>query len=159
MEGSPYFDRRPYVEADAAGRVVYAEYHRTVGDHVREVAAAGLTLVDLVEPEWPGWNDQVWGGWGPERGRYLPGTATSARHSSPSTGRPTRRTSLPWSTDTPRRTRRWARRSCTSRASRSTHCERAHRDNDINHHEPPLRRGVPPMSESVNLPALGESAT
>lgn len=70
-----YFDRRPYVEADAAGRVLYAEYHRTVGDHVRDVAAAGLRLTDLVEPEWPEWNDQVWGGWGPERGRYLPGTA------------------------------------------------------------------------------------
>jgi SAM-dependent methyltransferase len=69
-----YFDRRPYVEL-AAGRVVYAEYHRTVGDHVRDVVAAGLTLLDVVEPEWPGWNTQVWGGWGPERGAYLPGTA------------------------------------------------------------------------------------
>ncbi|RPF21212.1 methyltransferase family protein [Myceligenerans xiligouense] len=70
-----YFDRRPYVETDDAGRVSYAEYHRTVGDHVRDVAAAGLRLVDLVEPEWPAWNSAVWGGWGPERGRYLPGTA------------------------------------------------------------------------------------
>lgn len=70
-----YFDRRPYVETDAADRVVYAEYHRTIGDHVRDVAAAGLVLTDLVEPEWPDWNTQVWGGWGPERGRYLPGTA------------------------------------------------------------------------------------
>jgi SAM-dependent methyltransferase len=69
-----YFDRRPYVE-EAGGRVVYAEYHRTVGDHVRDVVAAGLTLLDVVEPEWPAWNDQVWGGWGPERGAYLPGTA------------------------------------------------------------------------------------
>jgi SAM-dependent methyltransferase len=70
-----YFDRRPYVETDDAGRVAYAEYHRTVGDHVREIAGAGLRLVDLVEPEWPAWNTEVWGGWGPERGRYLPGTA------------------------------------------------------------------------------------
>ncbi|GAB2473668.1 class I SAM-dependent methyltransferase [Xylanimonas ulmi] len=70
-----YFDRRPYVEQDASGRVVYAEYHRTVGDHVRDVVTAGLRLLDLVEPEWPAWNDQVWGGWGPERGAYLPGTA------------------------------------------------------------------------------------
>lgn len=70
-----YFDRRPYVEQDAAGRVLYAEYHRTVGDHVRDVVAAGLRLVDVVEPEWPAWNEQVWGGWGPERGAYLPGTA------------------------------------------------------------------------------------
>lgn len=72
---SSYFDRRPYVEADDTGRVAYAEYHRTVGDHVRDIAAAGLRIVDLVEPEWPAWNTAVWGGWGPERGRYLPGTA------------------------------------------------------------------------------------
>ncbi len=70
-----YFDRRPYVEQDAAGRVLYAEYHRTLGDHVRDVVAAGLHVLDVVEPEWPAWNTQVWGGWGPERGAYLPGTA------------------------------------------------------------------------------------
>ncbi len=70
-----YFDRRPYVESDAAGQVVYAEYHRTVGDHVRDVVAAGLELVDVVEPEWPDDNDEVWGGWGPVRGKLLPGTA------------------------------------------------------------------------------------
>jgi SAM-dependent methyltransferase len=70
-----YFDRRPYVEQAADGTVLYAEYHRTVGDHVRDVGAAGLRLRDVVEPEWPAWNDQVWGGWGPERGRLLPGTA------------------------------------------------------------------------------------
>ena len=71
----PYFDRRPYVETDDQGHVVYAEYHRTLGDHVRDVVAAGLRVRDVVEPEWPEWNDQVWGGWGPERGAYLPGTA------------------------------------------------------------------------------------
>ncbi|MDD9205101.1 SAM-dependent methyltransferase, partial [Georgenia sp. 10Sc9-8] len=54
---------------------LYAEYHRTMGDHVRDLAAAGLVLEDLVEPEWPADNDAVWGGWGPERGAYLPGTA------------------------------------------------------------------------------------
>ncbi|MCF4121222.1 class I SAM-dependent methyltransferase [Antribacter sp. KLBMP9083] len=70
-----YFDRRPYVEADTTGSVLYAEYHRTLGDHVRDVAAAGLRLLDVVEPEWPAWNTQTWGGWGPERGAFLPGTA------------------------------------------------------------------------------------
>jgi SAM-dependent methyltransferase len=70
-----YFDRRPYVESDDAGRVVYAEYHRTVGDHVRDVVAAGLELTDVVEPEWPADHDEVWGGWGPVRGALLPGTA------------------------------------------------------------------------------------
>lgn len=70
-----YFDRCPYAEEDDTGRVVYAEYHRTLGDHVREIAAAGLRLRDVVEPEWPAWNTQTWGGWSPERGARLPGTA------------------------------------------------------------------------------------
>jgi SAM-dependent methyltransferase len=70
-----YFDRTPYVEQDDRGLAVYVEHHRTVGDRVREIAAAGLRLVDLVEPEWPDWNDQEWGGWSPLRGRLLPGTA------------------------------------------------------------------------------------
>lgn len=78
-----YFDRRPYAERDEHGTVTYAEYHRTVGDHVRELAASGLLLVDLVEPEWPEGHDQTWGGWSPTRGRLLPGTAIfSARAAS-----------------------------------------------------------------------------
>jgi hypothetical protein len=70
-----YFDRRPYVEAAADGRALYAEHHRTLGDRVRDVVTAGFTLTDLVEPEWPDGNDQVWGGWSPLRGRLVPGTA------------------------------------------------------------------------------------
>ncbi|MGZ4687233.1 MAG: SAM-dependent methyltransferase, partial [Oryzihumus sp.] len=71
----PYFDRTPYVEADAAGRATYVEHHRTLGDRVRELTAAGLRLVDLVEPEWPETNGQEWGGWSPLRGALIPGTA------------------------------------------------------------------------------------
>lgn len=70
-----YFDRRPYVEQDRAGRVTYVEHHRTLGDRVREITAAGLRLVDLVEPEWPEGHTETWGGWSPLRGRHLPGTA------------------------------------------------------------------------------------
>ncbi|WP_037906013.1 class I SAM-dependent methyltransferase [Actinacidiphila yeochonensis] len=70
-----YFDRTPYVEQDARGLAVYVEHHRTLGDRVREITAAGLRLVDLVEPEWPAWNTQEWGGWSPLRGGLLPGTA------------------------------------------------------------------------------------
>ncbi|MGW7515618.1 class I SAM-dependent methyltransferase [Streptomyces sp. NPDC054796] len=70
-----YFDRTPYVEQDDAGRAVYVEHHRTLGDRVRDVVAGGFRLVDLVEPEWPEWNQQVWGGWSPLRGGLLPGTA------------------------------------------------------------------------------------
>ena len=69
-----YFDRTPYVESEA-GVVTYAEHHRTVGDLVRQVHAAGLVLVDLVEPEWPERNEATWGGWSPLRGALLPGTA------------------------------------------------------------------------------------
>ena len=70
-----YFDRRPYVETDDAGQVGYAEHHRTLGDHVDELVAAGFRLQRLVEPEWPTGHDRVWGGWGPVRGARLPGTA------------------------------------------------------------------------------------
>ncbi|MEE6286214.1 class I SAM-dependent methyltransferase [Georgenia sp. MJ173] len=75
-----YFDRRPYVESDDGGTPVYAEYHRTFGDHVREVTAAGLVIDEVVEPEWSEGNEQTWGGWGPVRGRYLPGTAIIRAH-------------------------------------------------------------------------------
>jgi SAM-dependent methyltransferase len=70
-----YFDRTPYVEQDPAGTATYVEHHRTLGDRVREITAAGLRLVDLVEPEWPAGNDRTWGGWSPLRGALVPGTA------------------------------------------------------------------------------------
>jgi SAM-dependent methyltransferase len=70
-----YFDRTPYVEVDDSDTATYVEHHRTVGDRIREVVAAGLSLVDLVEPEWPDDNDNVWGQWSPLRGRLMPGTA------------------------------------------------------------------------------------
>ncbi|HOA58889.1 MAG TPA: class I SAM-dependent methyltransferase [Dermatophilaceae bacterium] len=69
-----YFDRTPYVEQDAQGRATYAEHHRTIGDRVRDVVAAGLRVVDLVELEWPDGHEQEWGGWSPLRGRLIPGT-------------------------------------------------------------------------------------
>ena len=71
---SSYFDRTPYVEQES-GSASYVEHHRTLGDRVRELTAAGLVLVDLVEPEWPDENQQVWGGWSPLRGSLVPGTA------------------------------------------------------------------------------------
>lgn len=70
-----YFDRRAYVEYDAAQRPSYVEHHRTVGDWVREITGAGLVLEDVVEPEWPASHEGVWGGWSPLRGRLFPGTA------------------------------------------------------------------------------------
>ncbi|WP_256842391.1 class I SAM-dependent methyltransferase [Ornithinimicrobium cryptoxanthini] len=70
-----YFDRNAYVEADAAGAATYVEHHRTMGDRVREIVAAGLRLTDLVEPQWPEGATHEWGGWSRLRGRLVPGTA------------------------------------------------------------------------------------
>lgn len=71
----PYFDRSPYVERDEQGNAIYVEHHRTIGDRVREIVAAGLIVEDIVEPEWPEWLDREWGQWSPLRGRVFPGTA------------------------------------------------------------------------------------
>jgi SAM-dependent methyltransferase len=71
----PYWDRTPYVEVAADGRPTYVEHHRTLGDRVREIAAAGMRLIDLIEPEWPAGHTQEWGQWSPLRGAILPGTA------------------------------------------------------------------------------------
>ena len=70
-----YFDRSPYVERDDDGRASYVEHHRTLGDRVREGVAAGLILLDLVEPEWPAGHTREWGQWSPLRGALMPGTA------------------------------------------------------------------------------------
>jgi SAM-dependent methyltransferase len=70
-----YFDRSPYVEYDTAGTPSYVEHHRTLGDRVRELTAAGFGLDDLVEPEWPADLTAEWGQWSPLRGALLPGTA------------------------------------------------------------------------------------
>lgn len=51
----PYFDRTPYVEVDENGVPTYVEHHRTIGDRVRELVAAGLQVHDIIEPEWPEW--------------------------------------------------------------------------------------------------------
>ena len=70
-----YFDRTPYVEYADDGTPTYVEHHRTLGDRVREIAAAGFRLVDFVEPEWPAGHTRQWGQWSPVRGAILPGTA------------------------------------------------------------------------------------
>lgn len=72
---SSYWDRTPYVEEDDDGVATYVEHHRTLGDWVGLLAKAGFRITALLEPEWPEGHDRVWGGWGPERGRIIPGTA------------------------------------------------------------------------------------
>jgi len=75
-----YFDRTPYVEIDENGRATYVEHHRTLGDRVRELVAAGLVLTDIVEPEWPDGHTREWGQWSPLRGKLFPGTAIFCCH-------------------------------------------------------------------------------
>jgi SAM-dependent methyltransferase len=70
-----YFDRTPYVEVDATGTPTYVEHHRTLGDRVRDLVAAGFVLDALIEPEWPEGRETVWGQWSPLRGALFPGTA------------------------------------------------------------------------------------
>jgi SAM-dependent methyltransferase len=70
-----YFDRTPYLELDERGNPVYFEQHRTLGDRIRELVAAGFQVVDLIEPEWPEDNQASWGQWSPLRGAVFPGTA------------------------------------------------------------------------------------
>jgi SAM-dependent methyltransferase len=69
-----YFDRTPYVEQRPDGAAGYVEHHGTIGDRVGDLLAAGLRLLDLVEPEWPADHEAIWGGWSALRGRLIPGT-------------------------------------------------------------------------------------
>ena len=70
-----YFDRRAYVELDDSGTPEYVEHHRTMGDTVGALVAAGFTVERLVEPEWPADLEAAWGAWSPLRGELMPGTA------------------------------------------------------------------------------------
>jgi SAM-dependent methyltransferase len=78
-----YFDRTPYVELAENDEPSYVEPHHTLGDWVGAVVGSGLTVEDLVEPEWPAGHRRVWGGWGPYRGALVPGTAIFVTQRSP----------------------------------------------------------------------------
>lgn len=57
-----------------AAQLRYAEFHHTMGDWVRAVSAAGLRMIDLIEPEWRDGTPE-WGQWSQSRGELFPGTA------------------------------------------------------------------------------------
>ena len=59
----------------AAEVPAYVEHHRTMGDRIRELVAAGFVVLDVIEPQWPEGFDRVWGQWSPLCGEYFPGTA------------------------------------------------------------------------------------
>jgi SAM-dependent methyltransferase len=71
----PYWDDTPYVEFAVDDTPTYVEHHRTLGRRIREIAAAGFRLLDIVEPQWPAGHTEEWGQWSPLRGAILPGTA------------------------------------------------------------------------------------
>jgi hypothetical protein len=82
-----YFDRTPYVEVDGAGRATYVEHHRTLGDRVRDVVAAGLVLDDGWSRSGRRGRDTRLGQWSPLRGaRTSRGPRSSAR-TGPESGR------------------------------------------------------------------------
>ena len=90
---SSYWDRTPYVEEDETGAARYVEHHRTLGDWVGLLAGAGFMLTALHEPQWPEGLERIWGGWGPLRGRLVPGTAifvARLRRANPAAGAPGR---------------------------------------------------------------------
>ncbi len=65
-----YLDRFAYVETDSSGAVAAVEHHRTLGDWVRAVVGAGLTLLDVVELVWPAGHERVWGTGGRNAGAW-----------------------------------------------------------------------------------------
>ena len=67
--------RAPYVEFVDHGAPTYVEHHRTFGDRVREIVAAGFRLVDVVEPEWPAGLTDEWEQWSPLLGAIFPETS------------------------------------------------------------------------------------
>jgi SAM-dependent methyltransferase len=70
-----YFDRTPYVELDEQGLPSYVEPHHTLADWIEAILRSGLAVERFVEPEWPPGHHRLWGGWGPDRGALVPGTA------------------------------------------------------------------------------------
>lgn len=68
-----YFSNDPYVERTEAGRIVYAEYHRTLSQHVADVLSAGLAIEAIHEPTWQA-GELEWNGWSRLRGELMPGT-------------------------------------------------------------------------------------
>ena len=72
---SSYLDRTPYVELDEDGGVTYVEHHRTLGDWVGLLAAAGLHLDGCSSRSGPRGTTGSGAAGVPSAGRLIPGTA------------------------------------------------------------------------------------
>ncbi|WP_124054807.1 class I SAM-dependent methyltransferase [Arcanobacterium ihumii] len=71
---SSYFGDDPYLERKASGKLEYAEFHHTFADHINALVEANFRIDEVIEPKWPSDRTVVWGGWGPQRSPYIPGT-------------------------------------------------------------------------------------
>ncbi|MBM7825383.1 ubiquinone/menaquinone biosynthesis C-methylase UbiE [Arcanobacterium pluranimalium] len=71
---SSYFGTEPYLERNSRGELEYAEFHHTFAEHINSLTACGFSITEVIEPQWPLGRNVVWGGWGPERSAYIPGT-------------------------------------------------------------------------------------
>lgn len=80
----PYFNRTYAEQTD--GRLTYAEFQHTMGDHIRALHHAGFHLTNLIEPEWPPELTVTWGQWSPLRGAIFPGTAIFSAQLHPNSG-------------------------------------------------------------------------
>ncbi len=69
-----YFAREPYVERDDSGMLTYAEFPHAFAEHINALVGSGLVPERVAEPQWPEGRDIVWGAWGPDRSRFIPGT-------------------------------------------------------------------------------------
>lgn len=77
---SSYFDADDYVEVDDQDQPTYVETHRTMGQRIRDLVAAGLVIDDVIEPEWTPGREVVWGQWSADRGALVPGTVIFIAH-------------------------------------------------------------------------------
>ncbi|MDY5584216.1 MAG: class I SAM-dependent methyltransferase [Arcanobacterium sp.] len=69
-----YFGSEPYLERDKSNILEYAEFPHQFSEHLNALTDTGFYIEECIEPRWPAGRDIIWGGWGPYRSRFIPGT-------------------------------------------------------------------------------------
>ncbi len=69
-----YFQDQPYQERDAQNQLTYAEFPHSLAKHINSLASTGFHIQECIEPQWQAGRKITWGGWGPYRSQFLPGT-------------------------------------------------------------------------------------